>query len=159
MWVLPRIKPRASYAGEQLKLPLLPTPRAVVSSAGGIGEDVGGLADGGGGAIGGKKDRRRAGGGGHRSEVRRSVSGGGMDGGSGSSPPCGRVTAMNRAGNTDGECDGDGGSGSGDGRKRRSSTAGRKNGAGEDRLPRRSEGEFAPKEGGGGGKEVLCRSV
>ncbi|CAM9785038.1 unnamed protein product, partial [Hapterophycus canaliculatus] len=37
-WVLPHIKPRASYAGDSCKLPLLAPPSALHSGGGGIDE-------------------------------------------------------------------------------------------------------------------------
>lgn len=131
-WVLPRIKPRASYIGDPCKLPLLAPPGSINSGGSGIDEDTNyNQASRGSSA---RKDKRRGGGRSGGGEVRVSTSGGGgaveSDGRSGS-----KVSAL--PGN-------EGGSG-----KRRRSVAGGRGGV-EDRPPRRAGEETAPKDGGGG---------
>lgn len=137
MWVLPRIKPRASYAGDPCKLPLLAPPGPINSGGSGIDEDANNQASRSSSA---RKDMRRVCGRSGEGEVRTTMSGGGTMEGGGR-----RASKVSLPGN-------EGGSG----KRRRSVGGGR--GGDDDRPPRRAGEETAPKEGGGG-KGRLSKSA
>lgn len=131
-WILPRIKPRPTYSSDACKLPFLPTPGSVNGT---VDNDAGSQAGGGGGAGTTRKDRRREGAGGGN------ISAGGVEGGGGGG---GRRVSVLKTGNVGG--DGGGSGEEGDGR-RRSVVRSRPN---ENRPPRQTGEDVAPKEGGGG---------
>lgn len=123
--MLPRIKPRASYAGDPCKLPLLPTSNTATPSGG--GPSVGLAVDNANSQASGeegRKDRRQGGGRGVRGSM-----GGGLEGSSSG-----------------------GGEGGAESNGRRRSVV---NGSGADNRPPRPSAaeEMVTKEGGGGERE------